>query len=429
MDASGTLTDSSGNQLEWIFHPGVHIPRNQRSRHLTRSGRSQQVITNIPRTPLPIHWAERSRTAPPPHTLRPLSDPSTAPNQMVAVYWNKDRTLTEWHQEFEKLATDMSANRLIFYPAGYVDQVRAVYNQMQRERWLARIVLQRWTQRVWLKRTQCNVDMIDMGPIANKDAILLTDTVHHQIFRFHRNDIFGNLLSKICMSDEMLPCPRPPTNPWTNAPLRFSQIVGLCHQLLADYAKRGICPPVLFSAFWAARFNLRAFHDQNSSLLSQHAITAYFKDIHEHNEDTIADTIFQLLADANLDYSPSAVRRWLRQRPLTQVHRDWIAISRDFTLFTNLHVQVRPHWYNTDGIVHDTRALFNRTPLSDAITNRIRMLRVAANTMIQPVQGEILMQPVPQPLSLFSLMRSWDASGNVMDAELALQLIQAALLR
>jgi len=361
--------------------------------------------------------------------LRPLSDPSPG---LVAHYWNKDRTLTEWHREFDKLADDTSANRLIFYPEGYVDQVRTVYNRMQRERFLARLVIQRWTQHVWLKRTQCNVDMIDMAPIANKDVILLTDTAHRQIFRFHRRDVFGNLLSKICMSDEMLPSPRAPTNPWTNAPLRFSQMVGLCHQLLADYGKRGICPPVLFSAFWAARFNLRAFHDQNSSLLAQHAITTYFKDIHEHNEDTIADTIFQLLSDAGIDYSASSMRRWLRQRPSTPLHKEWVALARDFTLFTNLHVQVRIQWYNPDGINADTRALFNRTPLGDAVSNRIRMLRLAANNMIQPVQGAILMQPVipPQPLSLLSLLGgAWDISGNSMDANLALQLIQAALLR
>jgi hypothetical protein len=423
--------DSSGNALQWIFHPGVHIPRSQRTRHLTRSGRSQQLLSDLPREPAPISWADRIKTAPLPHTLRPLSDPSTAPNPMVTLYWNKDRTLTEWHQEFDKLATDASANRLIFYPAGYVDQVRAVYDRMQRERWLARIVLQRWTQRIWLKRTQCNVDMIDMAPIADKDAVLLTDTVHRQIFRFHRRDLFGNLLSKICMSDEMLPCPRPPTNPWTNAPLRFSQVVGLCHQLLADYGKRGICPPVLFSAFWAARFNLRAFHDQNSSLLAQHAITTFFKDIHEHNEDTIADTMFQLLSDAGIEYSPSSIRRWLRQRPVTPLHKEWIALARDFTLFTNLHVQVRIQWYNPDGINADTRALFNRTPLAAAVSNRIRMLRAATLSAVQPVQGAILMQP--QPLSLFSLLgggwNALDASGNAMDAELALQLIQAALLR
>ena len=429
MDASG-----SGN-LEWVFHPGVHIPANRRIRHLSRSGRSQQLLTDVPRTPTTA-WSARIKTAPKPHTLRPLSDPSTAPSILVSAYWNRDRSLTEWHQEFDKLTTDASTNRLIFYPAGYVDQVRAVYDRMQRERWLARMTLMRWTQHIWSKRTQCNVDMIDMAAIADKDAVLLTDTVHHQIFRFHRRDLFGNLLSKICMSDEMLPSPRPPTNPWTNGPLRFSQIVGLCHQLLADYGKRGICPPVLFSAFWAARFNLRAFHDQNSSLLAQHAITSYFKDIHEHNEDTVVETIFQLLTDANIDYSPSSLRRWMRLRPLTQVHRDWIALARDFTLFTNLHVQVRVQWYHPDGVNRDTRALFNRTPLSDAVTNRIRMLRSVASNLVHPsaaVQGAVLVPAIQSPsISLLSLLGPWsvsDTSGNTMDAELVLQLIQAALLR
>ena len=425
--------DASSN-LIWSFHPGFHIPMAQRTRHLTRSGRSQQLLADIPRGPLAIPWSERIKTPPKPHTLRPLSDPPSSP--MVALYWNKEMSLSEWHQEFDKLAQDASANRLIFYPEGYVDQVRAAYDQMQKERWLARLVLQRWSQRIWLKRTQCNVDMIDMAPIADKDAVLLTDTTHRQIFRFHRRDLFGNLLSKICMSDEMLPSPRPPTNPWTNAPLRFSQVVGLCHQLLADYGKRGVCPPVLFSAFWAARFNLRAFHDQNSSLLAQHAITAYFKDIHEHNEETITETVFQLLADANIDYSPSSMRRWMRSRPLTQVHKDWIALARDFTLFTNLHVQVRIQWYNPEGVIRDTRALFNRTPLSDAVSNRIRILRSVASNLVHPsalVQGAILVPALePQPSPLLSMLGIWpgvDISGNVMDSELAIQLIQNALFR
>jgi hypothetical protein len=126
---------------------------------------------------------------------------------------------------------------------------------------------------------------------------------------------------------------------------------------------------------------------------------------------------------------------------VTPLHKEWVALARDFTLFTNLHVQVRIQWYNPDGINADTRALYNRTPLADAVTNRIRMLRAAASSALQPVQGAILMQPVLQPglqvqsliaspfLSLLGGLNAQDASGNAMNAELALQLIQAALLR
>ena len=379
--------------------------------------------TAIP--PAPAPWEERIKHLPAAHHIRILTPPE--PNSMLAFLWIQDMTLTEWVRKIEQCELDVSSNPVAsaLRPADYNTRLRAIFETNQRARWLARIVQQRWTQRVWRKRTQCNIDMIDMKPIADKDAIFLTDTKHRTIFRFHRNDVFANLLSNICSSDEMLPTPRPPTNPWTNSPLTEAQTMGLCQQLASDYGRRGRCPPVLFAAFWAARFSLKRFQEENSSLLSQHAVVAYFKDLHEHNMSVVLETIMNLLTGAGLDYSTTAIRRWLAQTPATPLHKEWLEMARDYTLYINLHVQIRTSWHSEDRIYSDVRRLYARTTIEPP-SQRITALR----NLTTAIPG---VPPVPPMFGLMGLPLIlhpyYDSSGNDMTSDLAIQLIQNALFR
>jgi hypothetical protein len=262
----------------------------------------------------------------------------------------------------------------------------------------------------------------------------MTDTKHRQIFRFHRRDIFTNLLSNICMSDEMLPCPRHPTNPWTNERLTMPQTMALCQQLLEDFARRGVCPPVLFAGFWAARFNVKRFLDENSALLSQHAIRSYFKDIHDGNQAIVFDTIITLLANATVDYSPANIRRWLRQSPVTSSHREWLAMARDYTLYINLHVQVRPSWHSDDHIFADVRRLYSRTPFPDMTSQRLRTLRSPTDNpggIIPPASTLYGLLGLPLILQPPGMLQ--DVSGSLvlgsMSEEIALRLIRNSLFR
>ncbi len=315
-----------------------------------------------PAPPSIVPWAERCLTLPTQGTIRLLTSPpptdDTAATAAIRALWDTDQTYTQWMARAEG------------DPA-----VTAIFEENQRRRWLARTVWHRLTQRIWRRRTQCNVDMIDMVEVSDADAILVTDAAHRTVYRFHRRDLFNTLLSNICMSEEMLPNPRAPRNPWTNAPFTYGQIVGVCQSLLQDYARHGRCPPVLFSAFWAAQFDVRRFAAENASLLGQHAITAYFKDINDHNRDTVADTIIQLLTEAGIACTPVGVRRWLRASPLTAGHREWLRLASDYTLYMNLHVQVRAHWHSDEMIQRDVRRLHQRHPVSDAAGPRLRALR------------------------------------------------------
>jgi hypothetical protein len=306
----------------------------------------------------PPPWEERIKTLAPKGIIRLLDPPRAGLEQ----WWKSDRSLTEWIRE----TTDQAEGV-------------ALFTENQKKRWLARAVQMKWTKKVWEKKVQCNVDMITMEPVQDADAIHLTDTTNRCIYRFHRRDIYSNILANICQSDEMMPYPRQPTNPWNNIPLTLAQTISAFQQLVADYAKRGSCPPVLFSAFWAARFDIQRFRNENVSTLSHHAIVSYFKDIHDHNIETICDTIFQLLADAGIDYSSIAMRRWLRQTPVTPIHREWLAFARDYTLYLNLHVQARAHWRDSRSIYRDVRALYQRTSLPNPAGPRLQYLTAVAN--------------------------------------------------
>ena len=380
-----SLTDVSGSSIS--TPPAVTAP-----------------ATATAMAPVIIPWEERCLTLPIRGTIRLLTACPAGIGDHVTHLWDTDHTLTGWHAR-----------------AQHDEQIAAVFFANQHRRWLAWKVWYRLTQRIWRRRTQCNVDMIDMAAVSDTDAILVTDTAHHMIYRFHRRDLFNTLLSNICMSDEMLPNPRAPRNPWTNAPFTYGQLVGVCQSLLQDYARCGKCPPVLFSAFWAAQFDVRRFASENASLLGQHAITAYFKDISDHNRETVADTIIQLLSEASVSCTPVGVRRWLRASPLTEGHRAWMRLACDYTLYMNLHVQVRPHWHGNEMIQRDVRRLHQRHPITDGASTRLRTLR-----SLGPGPGpgpSILEGPVPaeNDAAMFSLLtqlfgpRTGPTSSTSMD--------------
>lgn len=386
-------------------------------------------------------WEERARIAPIRTTIRLLEPP--APSLLhISHLWTRDYTLTEW---FDLIAApdrphtltlpngsgalvDVSSSQTHVLGTGYRDAISDVFYRNQRHRWLARWTLARWHHRIWRKRPQCGVDLIEMEPVRDTDAIYITDTTNRAVYKFHRHDIFNCLISNICTADEMLPNPRAPTNPWTNSPLTLAQTITVCQQLITDYARRGRCPPVLFAAFCASGYSISRFLSTNLSMLSQYAITAYFKDIHSHNVETVVDTILQLLSSASVNYSPVAMRRWLRQTPITPIHREWLALARDYTLYINLHIQTRISWYDDDFIYRDVRRLYSRTILVDPAGSRIRLTRNAATTARTPpiplavtgydasmsaislLFGDPLMLP-----TMPSILGYFDVSGAMLD--------------
>lgn len=426
MDISGALSPPFGTlDLSGApFHPGVRRIRSltdRRQRQRQRQQRHSTPIDDDSKEPeegfvfCPMTWEARILIPPEPGKIRLFDPPSTATAPFIERLWDADRTLTEWHTLMD--ASNTPFETAVYGPT-YRQDIAAVFHRTQRQRYLARMVLQRWRNKVWRGRTVCNVDMIDMQPIPDVDAVHVTDTANKCVYRFHRRDIFNSLLSNICMSDDMLPCPRLPTNPWTNQPLTQVQIISVCQQLVADYARRGRCPPPLFAAFWAARFDINRFEKENSASLAQHAITSYFKDVTDDNIHTVFDTLTALLVEGACEFTPHSVRRWLRASPQTPLHAEWLAMVRDYTLYMNLHIQARPHWYTRDHIFADVRRLFNRTEFPDATSQRMRVLRAQAS---HPPLGSLLGIPV-------TIEMGGDVSGG-MDYATAIQLIQQALFR
>lgn len=349
---------------EYTFHPGIDVEQGGRSR-TNRRPRIQPPTAdtqNVPREPLVFLCNDERRKLPPaPGKIR-IIEPSNNYPQSIASFWNRDMTLTEWVAEFTTIKKQYTEKTIssVLYPSNYLEVLHDMFIANQRKRFLVRKIYRKWSQRVWMKRTQCNITLIDMEPVAEKDAIYLTDTKHHQIFRFHRSDVFTNFLTNIGLCDEMLPTPRVPTNPWTNEPLTFQQTLSICHQMISWYAAKGKCPPLLFSAFCASKYNVRIFRYKHSSLLAHHAIQSYFAEITSDNHEVILDTISQLLTAAGCVHSHICLSRWL-QTAKTPLHKEWLSLVCDYTLYMNLQIQVRPYWYSQSYILFDVRRMYERS--------------------------------------------------------------------
>lgn len=270
----------------------------------------------------------------------------------------------------------------------FVERTAALFFDNQRLRWNFRRFLNTWRWRRWCRSPHCGVDLIMNEPVEPQHTVYLTDTSRRAVYAFHYRDLFTNLLARITAAEEMLPTPRPPTNPWTNEPLTLAQTIAVCQSLLQHYATRGICPPTLFAAFWQARFDLARFESENTALLSQSAINNYFKDIHDHNREAVIDSAVELLHESGTRFTSLSFRRWMRQTPPTLLHYEWLSLVRDYTLYMNLHVQARRHWYSEDNIHRDVRALYRRTPVHEALSQRIRLIQGSTtNTAGAPASG------------------------------------------
>ena len=360
------LTDSSSN----VDLSGAATPQQQQ-----------------PLQQLPILWSERCSLSPAAGTIRLLVEPAEN-----APWAGRDFSLSQW-------ITLVSANT----------EAAPIFYKNQEIRWRAKAAMNRWRHTLWMRKTQCNVDMIDMAPIPAADAVFVTDVANRQVFRFHRRDVFNSLLSNICMSDDMMPYPRPPTNPWTNQVLTLTQTISICQQLVSHYGRQGRCPPVLFAAFCASRYDVQRFQNENSSLLAQHAIVSYFKDLTDENGPVVEETMINLLNEAGLDFSPTAIRRWLQARPMTPLHREWVTFVQDYTLFMNLHVQVRPNWRNRSSIRHDVAELYSRTTIPAPTRTRVLQLQPSSNLLNQ--------------------IRNVLNNNHINENEYAIQLLRNALFR
>lgn len=383
------------------------------------------------------NWTQHCKNPTAPGRIRILADPTTAPNLFIRSWWFIDRTLTEWYNRIQEIRHAIETKHIsaAFYPKSFADESEQLFYATQRQRWLVHKVVNRWRFRMWSRRPQCGVNLIDMEPVPDDQAVNLTDTQNRMVYRFHRKDLFDSLLSKLTLSDDMLPMPRPPANPWTNAHLTLAQTIGVCQMYIADCAARGRCPPPIFAAFVQSRYDTRRLYEFHSAMLSQHAIARFFADINDDNLDSIQETIIGLLNEASVDFTVHRLSHWLAERPLTPLHREWLALARDYTLYINLHIQARRYWYSQDEIQADVRVLFGRsTPFHSTFSSRIRMLRsdpVAANTIVNPFLQppgilSILGGSPPHPPMGSPML---DPSGNPAEISDAMQLILSALLR
>ena len=279
----------------------------------------------------------------------------TPPNHIVSI---ADRSLSEWIDTITFLSSSDNVNHRTC-----ARDIEEYFFTNQRKRYLAFKVLRQLTQRVWGRKIQCNIDLIDFEQIPPTCAIYMTDTVHRTIFRFHRRDILKNLTANLSQCVDMIARPRQPTNPFTNSILTYSQTVSLCQQLMLGFTRH--CPPTLFAAFWAAGFDIHMFQEKNSAILSQNAITAYFSELTNDNYDMVFETIISLLTVVRCTYSKPAVKKWLVTGLTTQtstgLHKDWLHLVRDYSLYINMYVQARPHWTSLSAVYTDVIHLYNRT--------------------------------------------------------------------
>lgn len=259
-----------------------------------------------------------------------------------------------------------------------------------REKWLARIVYQRWTLLVRKRRTPYNLDFIDQSPVQASDAVLMTDTRTRMVYIFHRRDIQSALVANLCQSDQMLAEPRAPANPYTNEPLTLAQIVSVCTQLNEHAARRGQCLPVVLAAFWSARFDLDRFATDNAPLLAHAAVKSFFAEITDANRETVYETMIQLIAASNIEFhSRHQLKEWLEQTPRTPLHGEWLALVRDYTLFMNMNIPARPSWRSEDAIYEDVRDVFDRSvefeATETAVDSRFTILMsITSLLMYQP---------------------------------------------
>jgi hypothetical protein len=389
--------------------------------------------SGVAHAPAFCKWEDRPPVAP--GLIRILTPPTPGTGFLFDQWHWLDGTLTHWHCRMDE--TEESIQKSTFcramYPADYMERVRALFTTNQRRRMLFRCLLARLRYRIWSRRPACNVDLISLEPIPPADVIEMIDTGARTLFRFSRNDVHKTLMSNITLSDEMLPMPRAPRNPYTNAPLTLAQTIAICHRLVAHTVRRGGCPPPLLAAFWAARFDIKRFHDENTAALSQYAIREYFAEINDDNIYTVYQTILTLMSFAGrFPTTRRGIDTWLRTRPLTLQHTAWLELCRDYTLYLNLHVQSRPHWYDETAIRADTLALMHNTPFPRMAPLILPPPPPLPSNPLSPLLSPVLasLSPLslllqPQPSITTTLL---DISGNMTTDE-ALQLIQDALLR
>jgi hypothetical protein len=142
--------------------------------------------------------------------------------------------------------------------------------------------------------------------------------------------------------------------------------------------------------------------------------------------EAVYETITQLLSDAQLEHSPTAIRRWLRQTPQTPLHKEWLQMVNDYTLYMNLHVQVRQSWVNLAAIFRDVRGLYQRTTRSLPVSNRIRVIQNLPTGLVAPTPNV----PAPTFSSLLNMSMSLvEGTTETMDLDSALMLIQQSLFR
>lgn len=148
--------------------------------------------------------------------------------------------------------------------------IRGAVNTIVKYRFLFRILLHHMRVR---KLTAVNTEDILTMEIP-KRPVLIVDWQLRQKYVFEAYTLMKDITCRLMTNDGLFQNPQPPRNPLTNLPFTESQIISIWNSI----SLAGVAVSSVFALFRKARYNLRRFELENTTILKINALKRTLND-------------------------------------------------------------------------------------------------------------------------------------------------------
>jgi len=259
-----------------------------------------------------------------------------------------------------------------FFPNKYfIIASKLIFNKNQRVRWQLKRLVSAWLRRKSIKRIiGKDNDLETLEAIPDNEEIKILCLRTRSTYVFSGKSLIKAINSNLGFQIASISTIKLPTNPFTNEPFTYCQLLHICYEISGWCYKHKQPYPTLLSFFRESNFNPNRTQNLHYNYLQYNSTQAYimgqegYSEFFFENLEVLFDEYGIYLRPYNKHLDSELYREWGIDEPDSYLLKNWKQLVCDYWHYKQTDHLIREHWRSKMSILYDMEILLKSSESS-----------------------------------------------------------------
>lgn len=284
--------------------------------------------------------------------------------------------LFDWQvklNEISKIKTlPQPTEKQSFLPNKYfIIASKLIFNKNQYVRWQMKRLVSAWLRRKSIKRIiGKDNDLETLEAIPDNEEIKILCLRTRSTYVFSGKSLIKAINSNLGFQIASISTIKLPTNPFTNEPFTYCQLLHICDEISGWCYKHKQPYPTLLSFFRESNFNPNTTQNLHYNYLQYNSTKAYilgqdgFSEFFFENLEVLFDEYAIYLRPYKKHLDSEIYREWGNDEPDSYLLKNWKQLVCDYWHYKQTEHLIRDHWRSRMSILYDMEILLKSSESS-----------------------------------------------------------------